>query len=174
LFLHGRDRRPGQEGAKQLPWVFVPDPEIAFHRLSEQESFDPEMTPNGGIVCCEIMSSETREMSSRSDDELAALALRGLERMGYAGFRVLHRRVIRLPRSYPVYRPGFEPALAGVLGELDGLKNFRTIGRQGAFNYIGTLDAMDIGYGFARWYAGDRAQDWQAERARTSHYPVLD
>ena len=159
-------------------WLFVPDPEVAFHRISEQESFDPDMTPDGSIVCCEIMNNEMRPMSACSDDELIAKAEEGMHRMGYAGFRILDSRVIRLPRSYPVFRPGFEPALKDILSELDGIRNFRTVGRQGAFNYIGTLDAMDIGYGCARWLIakrqGESNPDWEVERRRTSHYPVLD
>lgn len=89
-------------------------------------------------------------------------------------------RVIRLPRSYPVYRVGHEPVLAEALACLDEIPNFRSIGRQGAYNYIGTLDAMDIGYGCAAWLtAGQRGerpvdQAWQSERERTTHYPVLD
>ena len=94
--------------------------------------------------------------------------------MGYEGYRVIDARVIRLPKSYPVFRAGYEPALEKILAEFDALGNFRTIGRQGAFNYIGTLDAMDIGYGFVRWYRARESLPWQVERERTSHYPVLD
>ena len=155
-------------------WVFVPDSDIIFHRLSEQESFDPAMTQSGSIVCCEIMSHEARPMSARSDAELIDATLKGLSDMGYNGFSVNASKVIRLPRSYPVYRPGYAQGLERIMDALDRTKNFRTLGRQGSFNYIGTLDAMDIGYGFARWYR-DRAQvPWEQERSRTSHYPVLD
>lgn len=155
-------------------WVFVPDPNVVFHRLSEQESFDPGMTPNGTIVCCEIMSSRHRPLSGKSDEELIQLATRDLTSMGYRHFKVLGRSVIRLPKSYPVFRPGFESGLAELIQGLDRFRNFRSVGRQGAFNYIGTLDAMDIGYGFADWLASGRKQPWQEERERTNHYPVLD
>jgi protoporphyrinogen oxidase len=155
-------------------WVFVPDPDIVFHRLSEQESFDPGMTPSGSIVCCEIMSSQNRPLASRSDAELIADAIRGLHDMGYRDFSVLGQRVIRLSKSYPVFKPGFEAGLTEVLQHLDSFKNFRTVGRQGAFNYIGTLDAMDIGYGFVRWLGQREDSAWVEERARTNHYPVLD
>jgi protoporphyrinogen oxidase len=155
-------------------WVFIPDPAIVFHRLSEQESFDPDMTPGGSIVCCEIMNNEIRPMSRCSDSDLITASKKGLVDMGYKDFSVLDQRVIRLPSSYPVFRPGFESALYQILGELDRFKNFRTIGRQGAFNYIGTLDAMDIGYGAARWFIRRQKENWKEERKRTSHYPVLD
>jgi len=155
-------------------WVFVPDPEVPFHRLSEQGAFDPGMIPRGSIVCCEIMSNEDRRWSEKSDQELADSATRGLAHMGYSAFKVLNQRVIRLRRSYPVFLKGFQPALASILKELDNFENFRTIGRQGAFNYIGTLDAMDIGYGFARWLEEPSSRLWERERERTGHYPVLD
>ncbi len=159
-------------------WVFVPDPEISFHRLSEQESFDPGMTPDGSIVCAEIMSHERRPMSRMSDAELIDAVRQGIVRMGYDAVHLRDARVIRLPRSYPVYRPGFEGKLADILAALDGIANLRSVGRQGAFNYIGTLDAMDIGFGAARWLfesrPADRSEAWTVERRRTSHYPVLD
>jgi protoporphyrinogen oxidase len=155
-------------------WVFVPDPNIVFHRISEQESFDPEMTRKGSIVCCEIMSGPGRPLAEMDDDGLCAAAVKGLADMGYSGFRLLDQRVIRLPKSYPVFRTGFEAGLAELIQALDQFENFRTIGRQGAFNYIGTLDAMDIGYGFADWLSKGKPQPWQQERERTNHYPVLD
>ncbi len=159
-------------------WVFVPDPEIAFHRLSEQESFDPDMTPGGSIVCCEIMSNDMRPKKESKDSELIDAAKKGLAEMGYSGFSVLDEKVIRLPNSYPVFRPGYEPVLEDILNTLDRFSNFRTVGRQGAFNYIGTLDAMDIGLGAARWIINKGPSDtqttWKEERQRTSHYPILD
>lgn len=155
-------------------WVFIPDPEIAFHRLSEQESFDPAMTPNGSILCCEIMSSSRRPFVDKTDEELSLLAINGLSAMGYRDFKVLGKRVIRLPKSYPVFGAGFEAGLVELIKGLDQFANFRSIGRQGAFNYIGTLDAMDIGYGYARWLTSGRARPWKDERERTNHYPVLD
>jgi len=156
-------------------WVFIPDPHIVFHRLSEQETFDPAMTPNGSIVCCEIMSSPARELAKLNDAALIEASIQGLRDMGYAGFDVLHSQVLRFPKSYPVFYAGFEAGLHELVSTCDSFENFRTIGRQGAFNYIGTLDAMDIGYGFARWIAAGRdPAAWQAERARTNHYPVLD
>lgn len=155
-------------------WVFVPDPDIIFHRLSEQESFDPGMSPSGSIVCCEIMSSESRPLGKCSDAELVSAALKGLADMGYRDFNVRSQRVIRLAKSYPVFKPGFEVGLSEILGHLDRIENFRTVGRQGAFNYIGTLDAMDIGYGFVRWFLQREGSQWVQERIRTNHYPVLD
>jgi hypothetical protein len=120
------------------------------------------------------MSSPSRPLAGKTDEELMSLAISGLYTMGYSGFKVLNQRVIRLPKSYPVFRTGFEVGLSELIGGLDQFDNFRSIGRQGAFNYIGTLDAMDIGYGFANWLAKGKTKAWKDERERTNHYPVLD
>ena len=125
-------------------------------------------------MCCEIMSGLSRPYAEKSDQALCDDVTEGLARMGYSGFKLLDQRVIRLPKSYPVFRAGFETGLTKLIEALDQFDNFRTIGRQGAFNYIGTLDAMDIGYGFAGWLINDRPPLWQHERERTNHYPVLD
>ncbi|OOZ36745.1 hypothetical protein BOW51_05590 [Solemya velesiana gill symbiont] len=169
VFLHVE-----QSSLLDESWVFVPDPKIIFHRLSEQESFDPEMIKKGSIVCCEIMSGPSRPLAEKTDEELCASAVKGLERMGYSDFKLLDQHVIRLPKSYPVFRIGFEVVLEELIQTLDQFENFRSIGRQGAFNYIGTLDAMDIGYGFSAWLINGDSQQWQKERERTNHYPVLD
>lgn len=155
-------------------WVFVPDSQIIFHRLSEQKAFDPEMTPNGSIVCCEIMSTKVRNLKEVSDNELINRTLTDLNKMGFSGYNVLSSKVTRLNKSYPVYHTGYEERLQNILNILDKIENFRTVGRQGAFNYIGTLDAMDIGYGFCDWITNKGNLKWDAERKRTEHYPVLD
>ncbi len=159
-------------------WIFVPDTSVAFHRISEQESFDPDMTPNGTIVCCEVMSSPQRPNAGKTDARLADECREGMARLFGRVPDEKAMRVIRLPKSYPVYRVGHEPILRRALDGLDGIANFRSIGRQGAYNYIGTLDAMDIGYGCADWLnrhaENDDGRAWSAERERTTNYPVLD
>lgn len=154
-------------------WIFIPDPDIIFHRVSEQNSFDVSMVPSGSIVCCEVMSSPQRPLSDLPDDKLVASCLDDLEALGLGRPKLKASKVTRLPKSYPVYQVGFESQLKELIGEFDTLPNFKTIGRQGAFNYIGTLDAMDIGFGAADWIA-DRQKDWKLERERTEHFPVLD
>ena len=46
------------------------------------------------------------------------------------------------------------------------------MGRQGSFNYIGTLDAMDIGSS-SELVAKRLRKHWKAERLKTSFYPIL-
>ncbi len=155
-------------------WIFVPDPAIPFHRVSEPNAFDPAMTPSGSIVCCEFMGGPARPSADITDRALIDSAMDGLHRMGYR-FAVENARVIRLPGSYPVMRPGADERRDGMLAALDEFDNFRSIGRQGSAHYVGTLDAMDIGFGAARWLDGGRTRaGWADERRRTRRYPILD
>lgn len=154
-------------------WVFVPEKDYVIHRISEQKSFDPGMTPHGTIVCCEIMSHHEKYLSGLSEDELISRVTVDLRKIRGADFKVLNARVIKLPKSYPVYRRGYQAILAQILKKFDHLENFKTIGRQGSFNYIGILDAMDMGYGYVDWLAKNRL-NWEDERKRTQNYPVLD
>ena len=167
VFLHIDKKKLFKES-----WVFVPDPKVIFHRVSEQDSFDPEMTPNGSIVCIEVMITEEKS-HLLIDDSLIDMCIRGLNSMGKNDFTVYSSKITVLKKSYPVYKVGYEEGLNQVVFQLDNVENYRTIGRQGSFNYIGTLDAMDIGYGAAEWLA-DSNSNWDAERSRTSNYPVLD
>jgi protoporphyrinogen oxidase len=167
VFLHIDKKKLFKES-----WVFVPDPKVIFHRVSEQDSFDPKMTPNGSIVCIEVMITEEKS-NLPIDDSLIDMCISGLNSMGKNDFTVYSSKITVLKRSYPVYKVGYEEGLNQVVFQLDNVENYRTIGRQGSFNYIGTLDAMDIGYGAAEWLA-DSKSNWDEERSRTSNYPVLD
>lgn len=154
-------------------WIFVADKNIAFHRVSEQKSFDPGMTLNGSIVCCEVMNTAEKGLERFSEKELIAKCVADLNKLSGKKFKIQKQRLIKLNKSYPVYLTGYEASLQELLKNLDNFKNFKSIGRQGAFNYIGTLDAMDIGYGAAKWLV-EQGENWEDERVRTSHYPVLD
>ena len=160
-----------QEKLLKESWVFVPDPKIIFHRISEQNSFDPSMTKKGSILCCEIMDTRLKKLEKYSDNDLIELVTKDLKIMGY-NFNIKKSKIIKLKKSYPVYINGYKNKLDYVLNKLDAISNFRTIGRQGSFNYVGTLDAMDMGYGIAKWYFDN--SNWSEERLRTNYYPVLD
>lgn len=154
-------------------WIFVPDPEIIFHRVSEQNSFDPAMVKLGSIVCAEVMLTGEKERYLNLKDVLISECEKDLKKLTKMDFSILASKVIVLKNSYPVYKVGFEKSLEKLIAQLDRIDNFKTVGRQGSYNYIGTLDAMDIGFGFTRWY-NDLKLNWESERIRTNNYPVLD
>ena len=151
-------------------WVFVPDQDIVFHRVSEQASFDPNMKPSGSIVCCEITNSDGRGLEKLSNTEIVDRTISDLTQIATQPFDVIQTKVVKLPDTYPVYLSGYERGLAKILTELDEFENFKSIGRQGAFNYIGTIDCMDIGYGYVNWWNNRSEINFKSERKRTEAY----
>lgn len=162
-------------------WIFAPDNTVVFHRVSTQRKFDPGMVePGMDLVCCEVMNYPGKPTAAMSDEAVTDACVNGLLAMGLLSARaqVRESRIIKLPKSYPVMTKGYQAQQQRLLSQFDRYPNLRTIGRQGAYNYIGTLDAMDTGFGAARWilqHQGDAKQThWDEERKRTSFYPILD
>jgi protoporphyrinogen oxidase len=168
VFFHIEQKKLFQDS-----WIFIPDKDIIFHRISEQASFDKNMVKKGSILCCEIMNTRNKNLQNLKEEEIYTRTIEGLKTMGFYDIKVLKKKIIKLPKSYPVFFQGYEKNLEIILQKFDKISNFRTIGRQGSFNYIGTLDAMDIGYGLVNWITKNK-KDWSNERKRTKHYPVLD
>ena len=149
-------------------WVFIPEEKYIFHRISEQNSFDPEMVNGGSILCCEVLVKENDIQNSWSNQKFLNAVIADLEMLELKKFNIVDAKVVRLNSSYPVLKIGYQENLENVLNELDKIENFKSIGRQGSFNYIGTLDAMDIGYGSSELVAKRLRKHWKAERLRTS------
>jgi protoporphyrinogen oxidase len=160
-------------------WMFIPDPNIIFHRISTQRKFDPAMVePDVDLLCCEVMNYPGKATDSMGEAAVTQACIHDVKKMGLIPNAdvVLETRLVRLPNSYPVMTAGYQDAQKEVLEFFDQFKNLRTIGRQGAYNYIGTLDAMDTGFGAARWIieGKNKGISWQEERDRTFFYPILD
>ena len=160
-------------------WMFIPDPSVIFHRVSTQRKFDPGMVEGKvDLICCEVMNYPGKDTAAMSEQDVTQRCIQGLLDMKLIASpsAVKETRFVKLPTSYPVMTVGYQNAQKEVLSFFDQFKNLRTIGRQGAYNYIGTLDAMDTGFGTARWLI-DGAKDisaWKEERERTLFYPILD
>ena len=154
-------------------WLFVADKKLIFHRVSEQKSFDDAMVKNDRtIVCCEVMINKFNK--EFSDEEIINKTIEDLSILKKEKIEVLDKKLIKLFKSYPVYQKDYEIKLKSILDKYDSIDNFYTIGRQGSFNYIGTLDCMDIGFGFVKWFKNKHVNSWEDERKRTDQYPILD
>ena len=84
--------------------IYVPDPEIRFHRLSLPAAFSPHNAPPGkSIVQAEITTNPGDGTHAMSDDEILADVIGDLEGMDLArGSEVCYTRVIRTKYGYVV------------------------------------------------------------------------
>ena len=117
--------------------VYVPDPEVIFHRVSFPEGFSPHCVPPGSsLAMAEITANEGDGVWELTDAALIERATSGLARMGLLDpARVSYRRVLRFRYGYPVTDLGYH-ANVGALREAVAATGIHLLGRFAEFEYI--------------------------------------
>jgi protoporphyrinogen oxidase len=156
-------------------WLFFPESQYIFTRVSEQKNFSAMMCPaDKTSLCLEIVADEASWRAS--DAELYERAIAGLEETGLVNrSRVLEYFTRRLKWVYPVYDIHYRQNAHTALDYLDSISNLYSVGRQGGFNYVGQIDCLDIGVVTAEHILRQKGKDgWPAARQRFEQYTVLD
>ena len=119
-------------------WIYVHDPQVKLGRIQNFKNWSPEMVPDPNKTCLglEYFCFEGDGLWSMPDQELIQLAKRELETVGLAKMSDIEDgAVVRMPKAYPVYDPGYADALKTVREFLDGLSNLQPVGRNGMHKY---------------------------------------
>ena len=138
---------------RPLPFtaVYVPDPDIVFHRLSFPLNFTPNGAPAGHMaVTAEITTDPRGAGPPPSDDAVIDSTLDGLARMGIATrdavtFSAIHRTRY----AYVVRTIGYAERLRPVLDYVASL-GIVSVGRNAEFEYINMDEAVRRGLAVAR------------------------
>jgi protoporphyrinogen oxidase len=86
--------------------LYVPDPEILFHRLSFPKAFGEQCVPPGGSsIMAEITTNAGEDGVWEMDDQtLTERVLADIERIGFVDPKtIIYKRVARFLYGYPVY-----------------------------------------------------------------------
>jgi hypothetical protein len=158
------------EKLNEVSWLFVPDPELLTHRVSSQSAFDPDMVANGDIICLEYMDRDC----NIHDTEILEIAKKELFAIYGTKVEVLGIKSIRLKDSYPKFTAIDLDANEKKLEEVASIRNLLSIGRHGAAQYVGSLDAFDMGLKTSKWSTNPTAESQNFYRETTSNYPILD
>jgi protoporphyrinogen oxidase len=128
-------------------WVYLPDHDVAVHRISEFKNFSPQCAPaDKTMVCAEITCRVGDEHWRASDAELIKIATSDLEQIGLIEARqVLGAFVKKIPYAYPVYDLEYKQHLAPILDFVHTLRNVKTGGRQGLFRYNNMDQSIEMG-----------------------------
>jgi protoporphyrinogen oxidase len=129
-------------------WIYVHDPGIQVGRIQNFKNWSPDMVPDATKTSLglEYFCTEGDPLWAMPDEDLIQLATRELERIGLCSAGdVTDGCVVRVPKAYPVYGSDYREALAVVREFIDGLENFRTIGRNGLHRYNNQDHAMLTG-----------------------------
>ena len=135
---------------------YFPAEDIAMTRLSEPKNYRDGPDPSGRtVLCAEIPCSPTGTRWNRPADELGALVTDELVRCGLEDPRPVEVAVRRIRYAYPVYRLGYEQALASLIDWTDRRRNLITFGRQGLFAHDNTHHTLAMA-----WAAADAVDSY--------------
>ena len=117
--------------------VYVPDPEIAFHRVSFPTSFSARCAPPGStLLMAEITANEGDGVWERDDATLIDGSIADLARIGLCDpARVTYRKVVRFRYGYPVYDLDYR-ANVTAMREAVAATGLHLLGRFAQFDYI--------------------------------------
>jgi protoporphyrinogen oxidase len=118
-------------------WIYIQEPDVTAGRLQIFNNWSPFLVKDPGTVWVgvEYFCYETDALWKQSDEEIAALAKKELEKIGILKQAdVLDATVIRVPKTYPAYFGAYE-RFDELRCYLDGFPNLFLVGRNGMHKY---------------------------------------
>ncbi len=157
---------------------YLPGPANASSRLSEPKNYrDSHEDPTDvTVLCAELPCWEGDAVWRADPDQLGELVSQGLRGDGLADPQPIAVETRRLPRVYPVYRPGFEADLAELVQWADRA-GLVVLGRQGLFVGDNAHHVLQMGWSAAECLRSDGSFDrtvWRAAREGFLDHVVED
>ena len=142
-------------------WVYFPDKEIPFGRITEMKNFSKIMCPPGHTsLFVEFFCFEGDEIWNASKETLFGRTLTVLEQLNLLQrSEVTSSHLFKQAYVYPLYDLRYDERLATILAWLDGFKNFYAIGRPGRFRYTNQDHSLEMGILAAQSILDGRRRD---------------
>jgi len=117
--------------------VYVPDPDIIFHRISFPKAFSERCVPPGSSsIMAEITTNEGDGIWELSNDDVTERVIQGLEKSGFVDrSRISYRKVVRFIYGYPVYDLNYRRNVT-LMRESVEQTGMHLLGRFAQFDYI--------------------------------------
>ena len=117
--------------------IYVPDPDVIFHRVSFPGSFSEHCVPPGhAALVAEVTAAPDSELWARSDDAIREDVLAGVEKLGLLRREdLVYQKVIRYPYGYPISDLDYATNVAE-MREIVAGTGLHLLGRFAEFDYI--------------------------------------
>jgi protoporphyrinogen oxidase len=117
--------------------VYVPDPDLLFHRISFPQNFSERNVPHGGsAIMAEITANAGDGVWELSDEAILARTIDELETIGFLDrHSVVYQRVVRFTYGYPVYDLDYKKNVT-VVRDAVAAAGLHLLGRFAQFDYI--------------------------------------
>jgi protoporphyrinogen oxidase len=142
-------------------WIYFPDREIPFGRVTEPRNFSGKMSPQGKTsLLLEFFCWRGSREWQASAESLLKLSLPWLKKLGF----VHEREIMALYRhaeayAYPVYDLHYQQNLSLIKEYLAQFANLQLVGRGGRFRYNNQDHALEMGFLAARGIVEGRYYD---------------
>jgi len=117
--------------------VYIPDPEIIFHRISFPKAFSERSVPPGSSsIMAEITANEGDGIWELSNETVTERVIAGLEKSGFADPKAIsYKKVVRFLYGYPVYDLNYRRNVT-LMRESVERTGMHLLGRFAQFDYI--------------------------------------
>lgn len=138
-------------------WIYFPDKDCLFQRVSEPKNISPYLTPNGrSSVCVEIPCDFQDGMWRMEPGELYERVMNKMEETKYLMRNDIHNFWVARERfAYPTNTLSFTSRLNALTNYVNAFPHLYSIGRQGQFSYVNIDDVMLMGFETAEQIAKD-------------------
>jgi len=121
---------------KGVDFIYVDDKEIYFNRVSDQNSFVKNPSPDSTVMCCEITYSPDDKYDVMKENELVCAVKDEFSQLNLCSRDfIIDSTVIKLPEVYPMYFKGYQSALNDTKEQFDKIRNLYTLGSLAEFIY---------------------------------------
>jgi protoporphyrinogen oxidase len=129
-------------------WVYFPDANLIFNRISEMKNFSEAAVPEGKTsITLEITCDIGDELWNTPEDELYRRAVKEMAGTGLIREdEVTGHFFRRLSHAYPTYDVDFEAKIGHMAYHLADYDNLVNAGRQALFRYVNTDHVMEMGF----------------------------
>ena len=119
-------------------WLYVHTPGIKCGRVTNFRNWSKDLYKSSAasILCMEYWCNDTDEIWQLGNEQLGRLAQEEIIKTGLTkDSKISNTYVVRVPRSYPVYKVGYKSHLEPIIDFLDQFDSLIPIGRYGSFKY---------------------------------------
>ncbi|PIR51689.1 hypothetical protein COU77_04385 [Candidatus Peregrinibacteria bacterium CG10_big_fil_rev_8_21_14_0_10_49_16] len=151
-------------------WIYFPDKDIPFGRISEMRNFSSHMCPNGMTsLFVEFFCFKGDTIWNASKEELFEMSIDTFEKIHFFTRQdVLNIHLLKKEHVYPIYDLHYAKHVQTVLEWTDSFSNFYTIGRPGRFRYTNQDHSLEMGIHAAACILNK--QKWQDTFGKEDEY----
>jgi len=153
-------------------WIYFPDRDVPFGRISEMRNFSELMSPPGKTsLFIEFFCWKDDEIWNMSKEDLFEVAITWLDKLDLVRREeVIDIFHIRKDNAYPVYDLNYKENLDIVKKYLDSIENLIYIGRPGRFKYTNQDHSLEMGILAARSIVDGRSYNIEDVGAEEGYF----